>query len=114
MRLKQNVPAARYRTEARQKSRIVGMTNAAAMCTRFGRGTLQLTETKYRATYNQVSISGAVHFICKVDGATSVLGDRYLAFLCGLQVPNCVVVLWMLLQLLNCQRCHGEDAGLPT
>jgi hypothetical protein len=78
------------------------MTNAAAMRTRFGRGTLQLTETKYRATYNQVSISGAVHLICKVDGPTSVLGDRYLAFLCGLEIPYCVIVLWMLLQLLDC------------
>lgn len=67
--------------------------------------------TKYRATYNQVSITRAMHLICKVDGAASVIGNRYLAFLRGLEVPYCVVVLCMLLQLLS---CHWRHDGMPV
>jgi hypothetical protein len=68
-------------------------------------GCCSLWRPNIEHTYNQVSITRAVHFICNVDGAASAIGNRNLAFLCGLEVPDGVVVLGMLLQLF---RCHGR------
>jgi hypothetical protein len=67
-------------------------------------------DTKYRAdlTYNQVSITGAVHFVRDVDGAASAIGDSNLAFFLGPEVPDGVGVFWVLQQLLG---CHGGHSG---
>jgi hypothetical protein len=64
-------------------------------------------------TYNQVSITGAVHFIRDVDGATSAIGDSNLALLLGFEIPDGVVVFWVLHQLLSCHGSHGggESTG---
>jgi hypothetical protein len=59
-------------------------------------------------TYNQVSITGAVHFVCDVDGAAPAMGDSNLAFFLRLEVPDGVVVFWVLQQLLG---CHGGHDG---
>jgi hypothetical protein len=82
------------------------MTNDAAMSAGFGHGTLQHRVPNIERTHNQVSITSAVDLICKVDGAAPVFGDREFALLCGFEIPDGVVVLWVLLQLLGCQGRH--------
>jgi hypothetical protein len=69
-------------------------------CLTWGVGAL--SEPNIERTYNQVSISGAVHFICNVDWPASALGNRDLAFLRGFEVPDRMVVLGVLLQLFRC------------
>lgn len=82
------------------------MTNDAAMSACFGCGTLQLRVPNIERTYNQVSITCAVDLICKVDGAAPVSGDREFAFLRRFEIPDGVVVLWVLLQFFGCQGRH--------
>jgi hypothetical protein len=92
------------------------MTNCAALSAGFGHGTLQCMRAKYRVgkTHNQVSITGAVHLICNVDGPASVFGDRKFALFRGFEVPYCVVVFWVLPQLLSCHGRHGEVVLVGT
>jgi hypothetical protein len=88
------------------------MTNDAALGACFGRGVLQLRVPNIERTYNQVSITSAMDLICKVDGAAPAIGDGQLALLRRFEVPDGVVVLWMLLQLLGGQGRHGGDVLL--
>jgi hypothetical protein len=76
-------------------------------------GRCSLWTPNLEQTYNQVSITGAVHFIRDVDGAASAIGDRDLALLLGFEIPDGVVVFWMLHQLFSCHGSHdgGESAG---
>jgi hypothetical protein len=93
------------------------MTNcAAALSAGFGHGTLQCMRAKYRGgwTHNQVSITSAMHLVCNVDGAASVFGDRIFAFFGGLEVPDCVVVFWVLAQLLGGHGRHGDVVLVGT
>ena len=73
-----------------------------------GRCTLQ--SPKYSArdhTYNQVSIASAMHLVGDVDGPASAIGDGMLALLLRFEVPDCVVVFWVGLQLLCSHGRHG-------
>lgn len=72
-----------------------------------GRCTLWSPNIEHQ-TYNQVSITRAMHFICDVDGPASAIGDGYLALLLRFEIPDCVVVFWVLLQLF---RSHGRHGG---
>jgi hypothetical protein len=70
-------------------------------------GRCSLWRPNIEQTYNQVSITGAVHFICDVDGAASAIGDSKRGFFLGLERPDGVVVLWVLQQILGSQGGHG-------
>jgi hypothetical protein len=54
-----------------------------------------------------VSITGAVDFICDIDGAASAIGDSNLALLLGFEIPDSVVVFRVLQQLIGCHGGHG-------
>ena len=58
-------------------------------------------------TYNQVSIASAMHLVGDVDGPASVIGDGMLALLLWFEVPDCMVVFWVSLQLLCSHGRHG-------
>jgi hypothetical protein len=57
-------------------------------------------------TYNNLAIAMAVNFVGDVDGTTSVLCHGDFPFLVRLELPDSVLILWMLLQLFSCQRRH--------
>lgn len=65
---------------------------------------------KYRAelhTYNQVSITGAMHLVGDVDGSASAIGDGQRATLFRFEVPDGVVVLWVRPELVCIHGRHG-------
>jgi hypothetical protein len=58
-------------------------------------------------TYHHVSITLPVHLVCNVDGAASAIGDSDLALFLWFEVPDGVVVFWVLLQLFCSHGRHG-------
>tara|TARA_R110002003_G_scaffold143_15_gene13302 strand:+ start:4346 stop:4525 length:180 start_codon:yes stop_codon:yes gene_type:complete len=52
-------------------------------------------------TYHQVLVARSMHLICNVDRTASAIGNGYFALLLGLEVPNSVVVFWVLEQLFG-------------
>jgi hypothetical protein len=57
-------------------------------------------------THHKLAFSMAVNLVGYVDGATSVLCNGDLSFLGRLELPDGVLILWVLLQFFGCHRRH--------
>jgi hypothetical protein len=57
------------------------------------------------STYDKVDATIAVDFVCYIERAASSLGDGNFACLCGFEVPDGVLILRVLEQLVG---CHGS------
>jgi hypothetical protein len=60
---------------------------------------LQLTAPNIEQTHHHVSITLTMHLVCNINGATSSIGNCDFAFFLWFEVPDGVVVFWVLLQL---------------
>lgn len=60
-------------------------------------------------THQNFAITMAMDFVSYVDGTTSVLCHGDFPFLSRLELPDGVLVLWVLLQLFSCHGPHSNE-----
>lgn len=102
----------RYRKsllEIRRREMNYDMTNTTTLDARFGNGVdvTELMSRKY-ITHHHMSFAMTVKFVRYVNRSTSAFGNGNLPLLLWLKIPNDVVKLRMLEQLLGCHRSHSE------
>lgn len=61
-------------------------------------------------TYHNMEVPMAMDLVCYVERTASALTNRQLSLLLGLEVPDGVVVLWVLQQLFGLHRAVSHDS----